>query len=535
MKLFILAIIIFISATSVLALPANSDDYGNVTLKAKFYGCNYVNRPVVKAICSHDFIEVKKLIDNGISPDETFTFMGCGAEECIDILTLATVLQFNDIATYLLEKGANPKRSIVFQNTPLHAAVISGNIEMVSKFLELGGDMYAEESYYNLSSLAWIAASDEMKIEKKKEILKIFLKKNANLNQASNDGRTILEMAVSQPDDEVELTEILLDNNANPNRKSNSGWTPLLRAALFYKLSHFKALLKHGAEINISKDGKFTALCGPTSVMGFWTEEERAYTNDFYHTIISAGFKLLDTPCDSGGTTPLMNLVNNGVSLNLIRDLISHGANLNALDSRGLTAIMYPFFFQSNYSQGRVNAAKIIIDAGADLNIRSDAMSALMLASDSYSYAEYGEYLVDAGAYLDFVNDQGKSALLLCLFQESTSALRKLAIKLIRAGANLEFQSTSLFQYTAIHLAAMDSSSEVLREIILRGDNVNRQTPYDSTPLMLAAKHDNLENVKLLIENGALVNIRDVYKKTALFYAESESIKRIIQTAGGIM
>ncbi|OAA66839.1 lysophospholipase-like protein [Niveomyces insectorum RCEF 264] len=56
---------------------------------------------------------------------------------------------------------------------------------------------------------------------------------------------------------------------------------------------------------------------------------------------------------------------------------------------------------------------------------------------------------------------------------------------------------------TAVHLAAVGPNTEVLRELLTHGASVHVRNRADNTPLFLAEKMANTENVKLLREAGA--------------------------------
>ena len=61
---------------------------------------------------------------------------------------------------------------------------------------------------------------------------------------------------------------------------------------------------------------------------------------------------------------------------------------------------------------------------------------------------------------------------------------------------------------TALHYAAVHSSSKVVRTLIEYGADVAAKTEYHYTPLHFAARDGKLETVKVLVESGAPVDIR---------------------------
>jgi lysophospholipase len=63
---------------------------------------------------------------------------------------------------------------------------------------------------------------------------------------------------------------------------------------------------------------------------------------------------------------------------------------------------------------------------------------------------------------------------------------------------------------TALHVAAVGSSGEVLRELLGRGASVHVRNRAYITPLWLAGKVGNNEHVRLLVESGAHLHVEEV-------------------------
>lgn len=68
-----------------------------------------------------------------------------------------------------------------------------------------------------------------------------------------------------------------------------------------------------------------------------------------------------------------------------------------------------------------------------------------------------------------------------------------------------------------------------VKRLLDEGVNVNSRTRYDSTPLFFACDRGNLEMVRLLIERGADLNVKDnFYNATALTWAMSKEHNEIV-------
>lgn len=87
--------------------------------------------------------------------------------------------------------------------------------------------------------------------------------------------------------------------------------------------------------------------------------------------------------------------------------------------------------------------------------------------------------------------------------------------------------------WQALHLASRIGNLDVVRFLVDQGALVDAQTIIEVTPLMLAAEEGHLEIIDFLIEKGSKVNQFDHHHKHALYYAASEGhlevVKRLME------
>ena len=63
---------------------------------------------------------------------------------------------------------------------------------------------------------------------------------------------------------------------------------------------------------------------------------------------------------------------------------------------------------------------------------------------------------------------------------------------------------------TALHFVAKNGSVEDVKALIENGANINAKNAYNKTPVVIAAENKNLDVVKFLFVNGAvLINKED--------------------------
>lgn len=79
-----------------------------------------------------------------------------------------------------------------------------------------------------------------------------------------------------------------------------------------------------------------------------------------------------------------------------------------------------------------------------------------------------------------------------------------------------------------LHGAAQNGACETMEWLLARGAQVNARDAEGSTPLIQAAVSGNLPAVRLLIEHGADLKLRDTHGKSAVDFARSEEMETLL-------
>ncbi len=88
--------------------------------------------------------------------------------------------------------------------------------------------------------------------------------------------------------------------------------------------------------------------------------------------------------------------------------------------------------------------------------------------------------------------------------------------------------NTSSNHYDPLCIAISKNDNETAKKMIAYGANVNDR--YNGiTPLMYAARYNNVEMLKELLNNGADLSLKDSRGNTALKYAELSNAKEAIE------
>lgn len=188
-------------------------------------------------------------------------------------------------------------------------------------------------------------------------------------------------------------------------------------------------------------------------------------------------------------------------SLQYVEDL---GTNLdkkiNALGFTPLTAAIFA---------GNTNLAQLLIQKGADLNARdAQGRTALMHAvGRGEGYTNVVRWLIENNADVNLKDHNGETAL--DHARASTSASPAVEAMLKRAGAKENLLS-----------AVAKGDLLKTRMAMLDGADLDERYPsHDRTPLMVAINNGHDEIARLLIEAGAEVNATDREGMSALMYA----------------
>ena len=168
----------------------------------------------------------------------------------------------------------------------------------------------------------------------------------------------------------------------------------------------------------------------------------------------------------TSGTTVLMIASSYYYYDDMVKYLISKGANVNLTDNEGKTALLWA-------TSNSLENAKILISNGAKVDEpANDGMTPFLQATLGVS--------------------SGKVPLEMC------ELLRK-------SGANVNAALTrkNASGWTALHYAAVNGDIDLVKYLIKHGSNVNKATAEGSSPLFLAKTGSYDEIVKFLRNAGA--------------------------------
>ncbi len=236
--------------------------------------------------------------------------------------------------------------------------------------------------------------------------------------------------------------------------------------------------------------------------------------------------------------TPFMRIAQYGHT-HLIKSFIENGADINATNCYGYTALIYAaksghtemvarlITYRANLDEQdvyshlplvvaifheHVETATYLINHGADIHSQgwSGDLTPLMRAAH-HGLKEVVMLLVNRGAVINQQSGGGYTPLMYAIRGNHV----EIAIYLLERGADVNVQK-ELFGETSLTLAGSTGQVKIITNLLERGAAVNEQGYKCRTALMQAAFYDNAEAMVCLIAAGADVNIQDVEGNTAL-------------------
>ena len=269
--------------------------------------------------------------------------------------------------------------------------------------------------------------------------------------------------------------------------------SPIAVAAMSGDRETVRALLKKGADVNEAQGDGTTAL--------HWAAMKG--DAELARMLIYAGANLRATT-RLGSYTPLY-LAAKGGHAEIVAALLAAGADANAATSSGATPLMIAA------AAGDTRTMTSLVENGADINAKDSAKgeTALMFAA-GFNRAEAVKLLLARGA------DHKATTTVVDLFAltapEEEQMNRQRAgnqpARVDVAGATRGYRYNELISsqggMTALHFAARQGFTDVVKALVEGGADINQRNTGDQTsPLLITIINGHFDLAKWLLEKGA--------------------------------
>ncbi|MGB7567027.1 MAG: ankyrin repeat domain-containing protein [Chitinivibrionales bacterium] len=196
---------------------------------------------------------------------------------------------------------------------------------------------------------------------------------------------------------------------------------------------------------------------------------------------------------------------------------ISKGANVNEKDiDYGRTALRWASAY------GHEDIVKLLIEKGADINAKdNNGQTALFEAANSKKSVRYGikaiaELLIEKGADVNAKDNHGQTILLETIENNCIEMAELLIEK--RADVN----AANINGVTPLMVASENGYSEVVELLIEKGADINAKDNNSWSALMRASMHNKTGIAELLVTKGAII---DSIGKNQIAHLQTERIK----------
>jgi ankyrin repeat protein len=231
-------------------------------------------------------------------------------------------------------------------NSALHHTAGQHHVSTIALLLESGIEVNAKESTCR-SALYKATKSGN------KAVIELLLKFGADIFSKDLNGWTVLHVAAFH--DQADIGELFLQRGAEINDGPH-GWSPLHIAVLKKNINFVELLLDHNADVKVMTSDGLTIL-------------DCIDLHDTHAAEVMA--RRLQVTGNFMTFTGLRIAALCGYDAR-IRDMLERGADINASDEGGVTALMWAA------CGGRSSTMRLLIEYGADVNARNDEGQTVM-------------------------------------------------------------------------------------------------------------------------------------------------------------
>ena len=393
-----------------------------------------------------------------------------------------------DIVKLLLAHKADPHAANARgQNALLFA--LNNSPASIPLLVQAGVDIKATDKH------GWTYLHRALRDNLPAGIIQALIDAGANVNEATPDGTWHPLALAIQFSEKPNVLETLIKAGANVNYKDKDGATPAF--FIFNKRDPsepLKKLIAAGLDTNVANTRE-----GRTLLMGAASNPDR---NSLEVTKL-----LLQAKANPNAArirdqrTALMIAAQNSNTLpEVIAALVEGGANPNAVDKNGITALMIAAEHESKH-----DLIQALVKAGANINAKdSNERTALFRAVNQGKYGVKAALsLIENGADVNIPSRYGETPLMV-----ARGDCPEVIAALCKAGADVNARSRDQRTPLLMLLRRSKATAAAVEAMIKGGADVNAADKSGETPLLAAAFSSDADVLSLLLRHGANVNAK---------------------------
>lgn len=192
---------------------------------------------------------------------------------------------------------------------------------------------------------------------------------------------------------------------------------------------------------------------------------------------------------EAQGITPLMLAANGTGNGDAIKKLLSDGADVNAQDRNGQTALMYATFNDST------DAAEALLSVpGIGLEVKDITGSTALMKAVAYKAVSVCRLLIGAGAEVNCANYFGETALIRSIINRVSETTELL----LQAGADVNLCDNT--GRTPLIVAACYNDTKIVKQLIRAGSDTRLRDKAGNDAALAAAGKDSPDVLAFLLQ-----------------------------------
>ncbi|XP_036138721.1 kinase D-interacting substrate of 220 kDa isoform X2 [Monomorium pharaonis] len=199
-------------------------------------------------------------------------------------------------------------------------------------------------------------------------------------------------------------------------------------------------------------------------------------------------------------------------------ELLEHGADLEHRDMGGWTALMWATY------KGKSATVTMLLEHGADVNAHGNFHISSLVWAAGRGNTDIVKDLIAHGSKVNVGDKYGTTALVWA----SRKGCVEIVDMLLKAGANVD--TAGMYSWTALIVATLGNHVEVVSLLLEHKPNVNALDKDGCTALAIACREGHHEIANALLNAGAYVNIQDRAGDTNLIHAVKGGHRGVVES-----